>query len=63
MPDASCFPIHVSLAGKFGDHGLISVVVAPEDGRAFVIDEYLMSCRVLQRGVEQAAAVPLEGAP
>jgi FkbH-like protein len=47
------YPLHVSLADKFGDHGLISVVVLRKDGLRLYIDEYLMSCRVLQRGVEQ----------
>lgn len=45
-------PIAVSLRDKFGDHGLISVVVLRAEGSDLVIDEYVMSCRVLQRGVE-----------
>ncbi|MSP56570.1 MAG: HAD-IIIC family phosphatase [Myxococcales bacterium] len=57
--DAAFLPLHISLSDKFGDHGLISVVVLrrskPEDGQPprVYIDEYLMSCRVLLRGVEQ----------
>lgn len=45
-------PISVSLKDKFGDHGLISVVVLRVEDSDLVIDEYVMSCRVLQRGVE-----------
>jgi FkbH-like protein len=50
------YPMHISLSDKLGDHGLISVVVLRNDvpGRRLFIDEYLMSCRVLQRGVEQS---------
>jgi FkbH-like protein len=41
------------LTDKFGDHGLILVVVGKVDGKDFIIDTWLMSCRVLKRGVEQ----------
>ncbi len=42
----------VSLTDRFGDNGLISVVLAKVDGDALVVDTWLMSCRVLKRGVE-----------
>ena len=42
----------VTLADRFGDNGLISVVLAREDGHDLVIDTWVMSCRVLRRGVE-----------
>jgi len=42
----------VSLVDRFGDNGLISVILARRDGDALVIDTWLMSCRVLKRGVE-----------
>lgn len=42
----------VSLADRFGDNGLISVLLAEVSGDALVIDTWLMSCRVLKRGVE-----------
>ena len=35
--------------------GLISVVILKPAGEELEIDEYLMSCRVLQRGVESFA--------
>lgn len=41
-----------SLQDRFGDNGLISVVLAKVEGDALVIDTWLMSCRVLKRGVE-----------
>lgn len=43
----------VKLVDKFGDNGLISVLLAEERGDALFIDTWLMSCRVLKRGVEQ----------
>jgi FkbH-like protein len=42
----------VTLADRFGDNGLISVLLARIDGEDLVIDTWLMSCRVLKRGVE-----------
>ena len=44
----------ISLRDIFGDNGMIAVVVARQDGHVFDIDTWLMSCRVLGRGVEQA---------
>jgi FkbH-like protein len=43
----------VKLEDKFGDNGLISVLFAREEGPALILDTWLMSCRVLKRGVEQ----------
>lgn len=40
------------LADRFGDHGLIAVVIGQPHGRDFHIDTWLMSCRVLKRQVE-----------
>jgi FkbH-like protein len=42
----------VSLTDRLGDNGLISVLLAKVEGDALVIDTWLMSCRVLKRGVE-----------
>jgi FkbH-like protein len=43
----------VSLADRFGDNGLIGVLFAKIDGEELRIDTWLMSCRVLKRGVEE----------
>ena len=51
------FPFSVSVQDRFGDFGLINVVILrlrPAE-RILEIDTFLMSCRVLQRGVEQFA--------
>jgi len=42
-----------SLKDKFGDNGLISVVILEHMDNSFFIDTWVMSCRVLNRGMEQ----------
>ena len=43
-----------SLEDKYGDYGLISVVILEKRGdKELFIDTWLMSCRVLKRGVEK----------
>lgn len=47
--------LQARLADRFGDHGMISVlIVDTSDPAAWVIDTWLMSCRVLKRNVERA---------
>jgi FkbH-like protein len=53
MESDTFVPLYATLADRFGDHGLISVAVYERDGDALVIRDWLMSCRVLARGVEQ----------
>ena len=43
---------YLRLADRFGDNGLISVVVGRLDATTLHIDLWLMSCRVLKRDVE-----------
>lgn len=60
-PDVLTFSFRLS--DRFGDNGLISVILAKPDARwgagTLVIDTWLMSCRVLGRGVEAAALASL----
>ncbi len=44
---------HFRLRDKFGDHGLMSVVCGVFLGSQLEIREWVMSCRVLNRGVEE----------
>lgn len=44
----------VRLKDRFADNGMISVIVVERQGASWLIDSWLMSCRVLQRGVEGA---------
>jgi FkbH-like protein len=46
-------PLCASLSDRFGDHGLISVVILRKRAEELEIGDWLMSCRVLTRGVEQ----------
>jgi FkbH-like protein len=43
----------VRLSDRFGDHGLIGVLIATRKGHVVEVDDWLMSCRVLKRGVER----------
>jgi FkbH-like protein len=51
LPDYVCFSVR--LQDRFGDHGLISIVIGRVGGDALEIDTWLMSCRVLNRQVEE----------
>jgi FkbH-like protein len=55
MRDPASAALTLTLSDKFGDYGLISVVILKRVEDRLEIDEYLMSCRVLQRGVENFA--------
>jgi len=46
--------IYGKLTDRFGDNGLISVVLGSIDGRRLHLDLWLMSCRVLKREMEIA---------
>ena len=54
IADKNKYTLTVSLQDKFGDYGLISLVIAEKktDTDMF-IDTWIMSCRVLKRKVEQ----------
>ncbi len=46
------FCFSYSLEDKFGHNGIISVVIIEKLNKALFIDTWLMSCRVLKRGME-----------
>jgi FkbH-like protein len=46
--------LYGKLSDKFGDNGLISIVIGELKERTCHIDLWLMSCRVLKRGMEEA---------
>ena len=46
--------IYGRLRDKFGDNGIVSVVIGRIDGRELHLDCWVMSCRVLKRGLENA---------
>ena len=57
--DPGAFTLQVRLRDRFGDNGMISVLVCREEGDVWEIDTWLMSCRVLGRGVEEAVLAEL----
>jgi FkbH-like protein len=52
--DPNCFTLQVRLVDTFGDNGMISVIICRRDADDWLVDTWLMSCRVLGRRVEQA---------
>ena len=42
------------LSDKFGDNGIVSVVIGKKDGKSLHVELWLMSCRVLKREMELA---------
>ena len=55
MNDASTYPFSITVRDRFGDFGLIAVIILKHSADTLEVDTFLMSCRVLQRGVEQYA--------
>jgi len=53
MEDQRWLPLYAKLADRLSDHGLISVVTLEAREDSLAIRDWLMSCRVLVRGVEQ----------
>ena len=52
--DDKYFTLSFSLKDKFGDYGLISVVIMEkQDDKTLFLNTWLMSCRVLKRGMEE----------
>ena len=55
--DPACFTLYGKLSDRFGDNGIVSVVAARRrEGKENEVDIllWLMSCRVLKRGMEDA---------
>lgn len=46
--------LKVKVSDRFGDYGLVGLVVCVEADRELLVDTLLLSCRVLGRGVEHA---------
>ncbi len=61
--DARAVGLQLRLADRFGDNGIIAVVIGrlTEDGASLLLDTWLMSCRVLGRRVEEATLAIVAG--
>ena len=53
MADKKIISRYFKLSDRFGDNGLISLVILKHDGHSLKLDTWVMSCRVLARGVEE----------
>jgi FkbH-like protein len=54
--DPSAVVAWLRLSDRFGDQGLVAVGILKRDGESGTLDTFLMSCRVMNRGVERAFA-------
>ena len=54
MADDRAFGLQFRLTDRFGDNGMITVVIGRLSGETAEIETWLMSCRVLGRRVEEA---------
>lgn len=52
--DPDCITLYGKLEDKFGDNGVISVVIGHKEDQILHIDLWIMSCRVLKRDMEYA---------
>jgi FkbH-like protein len=53
LRDANEVTVAARLSDKFGDYGLIAVIACETVDNDLFVKEFVMSCRVLKRGVEQ----------
>lgn len=54
MIRSGAIALWLRLADRFGESGLVATALARPDGEKWVIDTFLLSCRVIGRGVETA---------
>lgn len=51
--DDNYLTLQFTMEDRFGDCGLVSVVILKKEGEALFVDTWLMSCRVLKRTLEE----------
>ncbi|MEV0411113.1 HAD-IIIC family phosphatase [Streptomyces sp. NPDC050448] len=52
--DPAPLALAVHAGDRFGDHGLVGAILARRDGHVLHIDNFLLSCRVFSRSIEEA---------
>lgn len=52
--DKNYITLYGKLSDKFGDNGVVSIIIGHKEGNSIDIDLWLMSCRVLKRNMEVA---------
>lgn len=53
MNDSNFYTVAIQVSDKFGNYGLIGIVIIEIHDDYAIIDSWIMSCRVLKRSVEQ----------
>lgn len=53
LADPAVFTLSARLSDRYGDYGLVACLTAREKDGALLVEDWLMSCRVLGRGLEQ----------
>jgi FkbH-like protein len=59
VDDLSVTIYALSVRDRFGDSGLTGILIMRWEGPVAVVDSFLMSCRVLGRGIEKAVWAPM----
>jgi len=54
MKDPDAFVFSVSSTDRFGDNGIIGVMILKKKDDECIVDSFLLSCRVIGRNIEQA---------
>lgn len=54
MNDPACEVVTLALADRFGDSGVVGLAIVRRVAAAWTLEQFLMSCRILGRTVEQA---------
>ena len=56
MTDGQHIVFHGSVTDMFGDHGITNLAIVKKGGKTWQVLQYLMSCRVIGKGIEEAFA-------
>ena len=52
--DAQCSVLTIKVSDRLGDNGIVGAAIARDNGDACEVDTFLLSCRVIGRGIETA---------
>jgi FkbH-like protein len=59
IADPAALTLAVRVSDRFGDHGLVGAIFAHRGDATLHIDNFVLSCRVFSRGIEQACLTAL----
>jgi predicted enzyme involved in methoxymalonyl-ACP biosynthesis len=61
VDDPAALVLTIRSADRFGDNGLVGAILARRDQDGLHIDNFVLSCRVFSRGIEQACLATVLG--